>query len=86
MASSIVGVDIGTGSVKLSFRDGGVVRLVSKPLPENIIGENDVVAPANLLTDNFFAVVCATCTTDETVFTPHSSVVYSGTDATIALP
>ena len=48
MASSIVGVDIGTGSVKLSFRDGGGVRLVSKPLPENIIGENDVVAPETL--------------------------------------
>ena len=50
------------------------------------VPENDVVAPANLLTDNFFAVVCATCTTEETVFTPHTSVVYSGTDATIALP
>ena len=37
-------------------------------------------------TDNFLAVVCATCTTDATVFTPHVSVLYNGTDATIALP
>lgn len=48
MASSTVGVDIGTGSVKLAFREGGMVRLVSRQLPENLMGENDVVAPETL--------------------------------------
>ena len=50
MAASFVGMDIGTGSVKLAFRDGGDVKLVSRPLPENIMGENDVVAPETLAT------------------------------------
>lgn len=48
MASSIAGVDIGTGSVKIAFRAGGTVRLVSRDLPENMVGDNDVVAPAAL--------------------------------------
>ncbi|MDO4806737.1 MAG: pilus assembly protein PilM [Coriobacteriales bacterium] len=48
MAASYVGVDIGTGSVKIAYREGGVVRLVSRSLPENLIGENGVVAPETL--------------------------------------
>lgn len=48
MAASFVGMDIGSGSVKLAYREGGTVRLVSQTLPENIIGEDDVVAPQTL--------------------------------------
>lgn len=48
MATSFVGMDIGTGSVKLAFREGGSVRLVSQPLPENIIGDDNVIAPQTL--------------------------------------
>lgn len=50
MAASFVGMDIGTGSVKLAFREGGKVRLVSQALPENIMGEDDVIAPQTLAT------------------------------------
>ena len=48
MAASILGMDIGTASVKLAYREGGSVRLVSRVLPENIIGEDGVVAPQTL--------------------------------------
>ena len=48
MAASYIGMDIGTGSVKLAFREGGTVRLVSRVLPENIIGDDDVIAPQTL--------------------------------------
>jgi type IV pilus assembly protein PilM len=45
MAASFVGMDIGMTSVKLAFREGGSVRLVSRVLPENIIDEDSVIAP-----------------------------------------
>ncbi|MDO4538508.1 MAG: pilus assembly protein PilM [Coriobacteriales bacterium] len=48
MAASYVGVDIGTGSVKMAYREGGAVKLVSRALPENIVGEDGVVAPETL--------------------------------------
>ncbi len=49
MAASIVGMDLGTASIKFAFRDGGTVRLISRPLPENIIGEDGVIAPQTLV-------------------------------------
>lgn len=48
MASSYVGMDIGTGSIKLAYREGGEIRLVSRALPEHLIGESGVVAPETL--------------------------------------
>ncbi|MBO7674980.1 MAG: pilus assembly protein PilM [Atopobiaceae bacterium] len=45
MSASFIGMDIGTGSVKLAFREGGGVRLVKCPLPDNLVGENGVIAP-----------------------------------------
>ena len=48
MAKSYIGLDIGTGSIKIAYREGGNVQLASRPLPENISGENDVVAPETL--------------------------------------
>ena len=45
MAASFVGIDIGTGSVKMAYREGGSVRLVSCALPENVVGDDDLVAP-----------------------------------------
>lgn len=50
MAASYVGMDIGTGSIKLAFREGGKVRLASCALPENLMDDNDVVAPETLAT------------------------------------
>ena len=50
MAASVIGMDIGTNSVKLAYREGGEVKLVSRVLPENIIGEDGVVAPQTLTT------------------------------------
>jgi type IV pilus assembly protein PilM len=50
MASSIAGVDIGTSSVKIACRAGSGVKLASRPLPENIIGEDEVIAPETLAT------------------------------------
>lgn len=50
MASSFVGIDIGSGSVKMAFREGNAVRLVSRALPENLVGENDDLnAPETLV-------------------------------------
>lgn len=48
MAASYIGLDIGTGSIKIAYREGGELKLVSRPLPENIMGDNDVVAPETL--------------------------------------
>ena len=48
MARSYIGLDIGTGSIKVAYRNGGEVQLVSRPLPENVVGENEVVAPETL--------------------------------------
>ena len=82
--SSPSGVSVSATVTDPFFSD--VVRTPDSGFTFFHVPENDVVAPANLLTLSFLAVVCATCTTEETVFTPHASVVYSGTDATIALP
>jgi hypothetical protein len=44
-------MDIGTGSVKLAYREGGSVKLVKCPLPENLVGdEGGVIAPETLAT------------------------------------
>lgn len=48
MAASYIGMDIGTGSVKLAYRVGGTVQLVNCPLPDNLVGENGVIAPETL--------------------------------------
>lgn len=50
MAASVVGMDIGLTSVKLAYREGNAVRLVSRALPENIIDEEEVIAPQTLTT------------------------------------
>ena len=50
MAASIAGMDIGMASVKVAYREGGTVRLISRALPENIIGEDGVIAPQTLTT------------------------------------
>ncbi|MDO4798029.1 MAG: pilus assembly protein PilM [Coriobacteriales bacterium] len=47
--ASYVGVDIGMGSVKLAFRDSHGVHLASRALPENMMDENDLVAPETLV-------------------------------------
>jgi len=48
MSASYIGMDIGTGSVKLAYREGGTVKLVKCPLPDNLVGENGVIAPETL--------------------------------------
>lgn len=49
MAASYVGVDIGTGSVKIAYRDARGVHLIFKALPENMMDEDDLVAPETLV-------------------------------------
>lgn len=49
MPASYVGMDIGTGSIKLAYREGGSVKLVKSQLPENMVGENGVIAPETLV-------------------------------------
>lgn len=50
MAKSYVGIDIGRGSVKIAVRDGKETRLVSRALPENMMDEDDLIAPETLAT------------------------------------
>ena len=47
--------------------------------------ENAVVAPLKRLADSAFFVVWATWMAEDSVVTPHSSVVYSGTDVVNAV-
>lgn len=45
--SSYVGIDIGNGNVKIALREGGV-RLISRRLPDNMVSDDDVIAPETM--------------------------------------
>lgn len=48
MASSIVGIDIGSGNCKAAVREGDAIRLISSRMPENMMSEGQVVAPESM--------------------------------------
>ena len=50
MAKSYAGIDIGRGSVKIAVRDNKGTRLISRALPENMMDEDDLIAPETLAT------------------------------------
>lgn len=48
MAVSYVGMGIGTSTLKLVYRSAQGVRIISEPLPENVVGEDGISASQTL--------------------------------------
>lgn len=49
MAASFVGMGIGTSTLKFAYRTGHGLRIVSQPLPENVVDEDGIIAVQTLV-------------------------------------
>lgn len=49
MAASFLGIGIGTSTLKIVYRSGGGVKIISEPLPENTVNEDGISSPQTLV-------------------------------------